>query len=296
MTKKIRILTTDSGLGGLSVAAELVEKIKIKKHFDEAEIIFFNCRPSDDYGYDPLENNEARALVFSRALKAMYEKFLPDVIMIACNTLSAIYKMTEFSRISPVPVVGIIESGVEVIFNLMSNKNEMQMIMVGTPATVSSEVHKNTLITKGIASGRLHYQNCFGLPSEIVKGPESDKVKSMIVSIMEPGALKAKGQAFGISLLCTHFAYSIPVFSEIAQGFENFSGDIVSPDSAMIDTFLQDYSSNRAVHTNTAVKCCTHTTIAPESRRAIFPLLKKISTDTAQAFLDMHDMPDMFNI
>lgn len=296
MTNKIKILTTDSGLGGLSLTAELVGNIKREKCFAEAEIIFFNCRPSGESGYDPLGNNEARARVFSRALYAMYEKFTPDVILIACNTLSSIYGMTEFSKAPPVPVNGIIESGVEEIFDLLSAKPEIQIVMFGTPATVSSGMHKNILMAKGIEPERLHYQACQDLPSEIVHGPESDKVKKMIEYFMDSGAAKTKGQSFGISLLCTHFAYSVPVFSGCARGFENFSGDIIDPGSAMAASFLKKYGSNKAEHTNMTIKCRTHTTISQESRQAIFPLLKKISPDTALAFLEILDTPDMFKI
>jgi glutamate racemase len=296
MTEKIKILTTDSGLGGLSVTAELVERIKRDKYFDEAEIIFFNCRPSDESGYDPLASNEARARVFSKALDAMYEKFRPDVIMIACNTLSAIYEMTEFAKASPVPVTGIIESGVEEIFNLLTAKPEIQMIMFATPATVSSEAHKNILVGRGIEPGRLHYQDCLNLPAEVVQGPESDKVKSIIESFMKSGVAKTKEQIFGISLLCTHFAYAFPAFSGCARRYEKFSGDIVNPDSAMVASFLKKYGSGKAGHTNITVKCRTHTTISPENRQAVFPLLKKISPDTAQAFLEIVNTPDMFKI
>ena len=296
MATKIKILTTDSGLGGLAITAELVEKIKTERQFEEAEIIFFNCRPSDEFGYDPLGNNEARARVFSQALYAMYEKIQPDVILIACNTLSAVYEMCEFSKSPPVPVIGIIEDGGDEIFNLLSAHPEMHMIMFGTPTTVSSGLHKNILTGKGVDPERLHYQNCLNLPSIIDYGAESDEVKVMVKSFMESGVAKTCGKQFGISLLCTHFGYSLAVLSEFAQKFKNFSGDIVNPNSAMVDSFLEKYESGKVTNTKTTIKCYTHSTINHEMRQAMFPLLEKISPDTAQAFLDMIDMPKMFSI
>lgn len=296
MTKKIKILATDSGLGGLAITAELVEKIKAERQFEEAEIIFFNCRPSDESGYDPLGSNEVRARVFSKALYAMYEKFQPDVILIACNTLSAIYEMCKFSKSPPVPVIGIIEDGVDKIFNLLNAHPETHMIMFGTTTTVSSGVHKDILTGMGIDAGRLHYQDCSSLPSVIDYGAESDKVKTMVKSFMESGVAKTCGKPFGISLLCTHFGYSLPVFSEFAQKFENFSGDIINPNSAIVDSFLKKYESGKVSNTKITIKCCTHSIINHEMRQAMFPLLKKISPDTAQAFLDTLHTPDMFYI
>jgi len=294
MTRKIKILTTDSGLGGLSVTAELVEKIKTGGQFEQAEIIFFNCLPSDKFGYAYLENNQARADLFDNALYAMREKFQPDVIIIACNTLSAVYEMSEFSKSPLLPVVGIIEDGAKEIANLLLAHPEMQMLMFATPATVSSNIHKKILTERGIDSKRLHYQSCLDLPKEIISGAESDKVKKMIENFMELAVAKTKGKTFAISLLCTHFAYSLPVFSEIANSFENFSADIINPNSTIVNSFLEKYESGKFIDNKTSIKCYTHTPISPEIVKEIFPLLEKISPDTAEAFLNIIDSPAMF--
>ena len=294
MTEKIKILTCDSGLGGLSVTAELVERIKTQGQFEEAEISFFNCRPCNDSAYDSMGSNEARAKFFSKSLYAMYEKFQPDVIIIACNTLSAIYEMCEFSKSPPVAVIGIIEDGVDEIFNSLLDNPEIEMIMFGTPTTVSSGIHKNILTAWGIDPERLHYQDCLNLPSAIVHGAESDEVKNMIEKFMKSGVAKTKGGNFGISLLCTHFVYSLSFFSEVARSFKNFSGDIINPNSTLVDSFLKKYKHGKAANPKTSIKCYTHTNISPKMCQEIFPYLKKISPDTAEALLNIVDTPDMF--
>jgi glutamate racemase len=292
MTKKLKILTTDSGLGGLSITAELVEKIKKEGQFEEAEITFFNCRPSDKSAYAHLDSNESRAKVFSEALYAMHKKFQPDVIMIACNTLSAIYGMCEFSKNPPVPVVGIIEDGVEEIYNLLITNPEMDMIMFGTAATVNSGAHRDILTGKGIDPSRLYYQNCMNLPSIITHDAESDEVKELVGEFMKSAVAKTNGKAFGISLLCTHFEYSLQVFSKAAKNFDNFSGDIINPNSAMVDSFLKKYKSGKNI--KTTVKCFSHTKISPQIHQTLFPLLNKISPDTAEAFSNIFHTPYMF--
>lgn len=204
--------------------------------------------------------------------------------------------MCEFSKSPPVPVIGIIEDGVEKIFNLLSAHPEMHMIMFGTSTTVSSGLHKNILAGKGIDPERLHYQDCLNLPSVINYGAESDEVKTMVEKFMKSGVAGSKGQSFGISLLCTHFVYSLAVFAELARNFKNFSGDIINPNSAIVDSFLKKYDPGKAANTKIIIKCCTHTKIKPEIRQAIFPLLKKISPDTAEAFMNIIHTPDMFSI
>ena len=294
MTQNIKILTTDSGLGGLSVTAELVEKIKKGTQFEQAEIIFFNCRPSDESGYDQLGSNQVRAEMFSKALYAMYEKFQPDVIIIACNTLSAVYDICEFSKSPPVLVVGIIEDGVKEISDLMLARPEMQMLMFGTPTTVGSNVHKNILTGQGIDSKRLHYQNCLSLPNVISHEAQSDEVKKMINSFMESAVEKTNGKTFAISLLCTHFAYALPLFAEAAQKFDNFSGEIINPNSAIVDSFLAKYQSGKYFNTETTVKCYTHSTINSEIYHTILPFLENISYDSAEALENIIDSLDMF--
>ncbi|MDD5728271.1 MAG: aspartate/glutamate racemase family protein [Victivallales bacterium] len=294
----IKILVTDSGIGGVAFTAKLFELVKRERYFEKAEIIFFNCRPADNSGYVPLANDFRRAEVFSRALYAMAERFQPDRIIIACNTLSALYEMTEFAQSQPVPVTGIIEAGVSEIAGLLAAHPEMHMLLFATPVTVSSGVHKNRLDKREIDPGRLHYQACPGLPEAISRGARSGEVRKLIRQFMDEAGNRMAGEKFALSLLCTHFPYSLPFFAEFAACYSGFSGDILNPDSALADLFLRDCNSLRdlAGHSEPGIKCFTHSTVTPEMRRLMYPLLAEISPAVAAALLEMEHTSGMFRI
>ena len=296
VSKKMKILVTDSGIGGLAIAAELYERVKCGRHFEQAEIIFFDCRPSADSGYGPLKNNSIRARVFSNALTAMHEKFVPDVIIIACNTLSSIYDMTEFSQNPPIPVIGIIEDGVSQIADTLTAFPEQHMVLLGTPTTVDSRMHKELLMKHGIDPDRLHYQACPGLPEAISRDANSEEVHEMIENFMSEAGQKISGKEFGISLLCTHFGYSFPFFDEAACKYPEFTSQIINPNSTLVGSFLKNYGQGRADNTDVEIKCYTHSTVAPQSQSKMYPLIASLSQDTADAFMRIEHTSSMFQI
>ena len=100
----IRIVVTDSGLGGISVLGELESKLKTARIFNNVELIFFNALYSKDLGYNEIESNREKANIFNNALFSMQDNYHPDIILIACNTLSVIYPITQFSNESKIRV------------------------------------------------------------------------------------------------------------------------------------------------------------------------------------------------
>ena len=96
--EKVTILVTDSGLGGLSVAAHLEANFKKWHPFKEVKIMFVNALPSETYFYNQMKNTAEKVRVFNQALFGMTEKLSPDLIFIACNTLSVLYNQTDKQR------------------------------------------------------------------------------------------------------------------------------------------------------------------------------------------------------
>ncbi len=67
-------------------------------------------------GYNHFETLERRVRVFDNALRAM-DRFDPDQILIACNTLSVIYSHTPFARETNKKVREIVSHGVEMLLS-----------------------------------------------------------------------------------------------------------------------------------------------------------------------------------
>jgi glutamate racemase len=290
---KIRIVITDSGLGGLGFSAELAERLKAEACFREVELIFFNCCPSAELGYQALETNEQRSNIFSRALFAVDEKYSPDLIIIACNSLSAIYKDTEFAKSAQIPVIGIIESGTQCVSELFNEDAELNMLMFATPTTVSAGVHKQILVDAGFSSGRLFYQECRGLPRAIDYGDKT-KIEDGINYFMDKAVRQLAGKPFAISLFCTHFGYVREVFERTVRQYPNFSGQILDPNCALLDSFLSEYGARRFDSTNLSIKVVSQTYQSNQMKNSIIPFIKDISPETVQALKNYIHLPGLF--
>ena len=110
MTQKpeTTLVVTDSGLGGMSVFAGLVQGLARGSEYSRINLVYVNAWPRQHKGYNHYPDMAARARVFHNALTAM-AGFRPDQILIACNTLSVIYPHTQFSAQTLIPVTGIVE-------------------------------------------------------------------------------------------------------------------------------------------------------------------------------------------
>ena len=105
------IVMTDSGLGGLLICAELERRLRSTAGDGPVRLVYVNAWPDAGHGYNDLPDMTARAAVFDRALAAM-TAFRPDLILIACNTLSVVYEATAFRRAPCRPRDGILDEGV----------------------------------------------------------------------------------------------------------------------------------------------------------------------------------------
>ena len=112
---RITVVVTDSGLGGLAVVADAAEKFRHHAVFEAVDLVFVNALFREAGGYNSLPTREQKLEVFDSALRAMANRYQPDLILVACNTLSVLASDTAFAREGGVPVVGIVDMGVEQI-------------------------------------------------------------------------------------------------------------------------------------------------------------------------------------
>ena len=96
----LSLVIADSGMGGLSICADIVNGLQARRSYRTVSLTYFNAWPEQDRGYNLLPDMAERIRVFDRALGAML-RFQPDRILIACNTLSALYAHTPFSKHAP---------------------------------------------------------------------------------------------------------------------------------------------------------------------------------------------------
>jgi glutamate racemase len=185
----------DSGIGGLTVAAELLRAGLFE------EIIYYGDTARVPYG----NKNESTIIRYGLEGLEFLKNFDIDFMVVGCNSVSAI-ALPELQKEAPFPVVGVIEAGVEGIKHFSRNS---QILLIGTKATIGSGAYQTRLsqlgfekvvarptplfvplVEEGIWEGRL-VEECFNLYFSDLKREEVEVVV----------------------LGCTHYPFLIPSLS-----------------------------------------------------------------------------------
>jgi len=291
----ISLLITDSGLGGLSVTADIFRNLNQYRNFKNVELTYFNSWPEQNRGYNLLPDMCERIRVFNSALIGM-EQLKPDLIMIACNTLSTIYSQTEFSSRAPMPVIDIIDFGVAMIYRELISKPKSRVIILGTPTTIESNTHKTRLIERGISTERIILQPCDKLAGEIEKNPGSETVKEMTGQYICEAAQKAGDITLPVSaaFCCTHYGYSHDIFMENLNKFFTGPISILNPNKAMSACLFSEKGQHSHSSINIELKVVSRIILSDEKIASISKILEPVSPETSEALKHYRHIPDLF--
>lgn len=292
--ENIRIAVLDSGLGGLSICAELEKNLQDHAIFKQATLLYFNVWPEQNRGYNSLESVSERIRVFDRALKGI-GRYQPDLIMIACNTLSVIYDRTAFSRTTPTPVLDIVDFGVELIHTTLQATSGSQILILGTRTTVSEQVHRQKLIQKGVDGRRIMGQACHGVATEIEKDPQSATVEKLIDAYMEKAARKLNNRETVLTALCcTHFAYSRDIFQK--KLLDRLSSEIVmlNPNIEMSGYLFRNDPPRPFSSTGIRVEVISKIILIQSKIGSMSNAVRPTSEKTADALINYTCQPDLF--
>lgn len=294
--KDITIAVTDSGLGGLSILAEAVDRSRTWKGFNRIDFIFFNSLFSNRGGYNSLATHEEKVLVFDSALHSLESHLHPDLILIGCNTLSAIYEETAFAERQKIPVKGIIDAGVELASASLKNHPEAKIILFGTQTTVSQKTHQERLVKKGFLPERIVYQACPDLVNYIESGYHSAETEMLIYAYVDE-ALKKVGSLRSpplVSLNCTHYGYSQDLWAESFKSHGIEPAAILNPNSRMIDFLFPPEIRNRFDKTKISVRIISMVEIEKKKRDSLGQWLRRISPQTGVALENYELREDLF--
>lgn len=125
------IAVLDSGVGGLTVAKEIMRQLPREK------ILYFGDTLRTPYGPRPAEE----VLLFTKQIVSYLLQFQPKMIVIACNTATAValHKIREWV---PVPVVGVIHPGARAAIKQTRNG---KIGVIGTEGTIKSGAYERAL-------------------------------------------------------------------------------------------------------------------------------------------------------
>ena len=292
----ITIVVTDSGLGGLSVVADAAEKFSRQQVFKEVNLVFFNALFSDQGGYNSLPTREEKLHVFSNALQSMQDRYAPDIILVACNTLSVLIPDTGFVRTSAVPVVGIIEDGIAQIAAQLRDQPTAINILFATQTTVDEGTHLSGLRALGFSDAQVMTQSCPQLTLYIEQGFDSMDTELLIDAYVDE-ALSRMGKTDGplsVSFNCTHFGYALEFWQ---QAFASRGVEVAAyldPNTRLVNFLLPAELQQRYPRAKVTVKVVSMTDIPPESRDSIGRWLHGVSPRTATALRNFEHIPDLF--
>ena len=293
--ESLSLVIADSGMGGLSICADIVRGLQERRSFRSVAVTYFNAWPEQDRGYNLLPGMAERVRVFDRALEGMLH-FGPDRILIACNTLSALYPDTPFSRKAPVPVTDIIGFGVEQMLDYLAARAESRVIILGTPTTIEAGTHRARLVGRGIDAGRIVCQPCDRLAGEIEKAPEGATVRAMIEEYVEQAAEKFPDRRLPVAaaLCCTHYGYSRHLFEAAMRA--RFEGPvaILDPNRAMSEGLLAGLPARGEGDVRIDLKVVSRIVWSEEKIGAIARLLEATSPLTANALRQYRHDPELF--
>ncbi|WP_248924819.1 glutamate racemase [Paenibacillus hamazuiensis] len=136
MQQPIAIL--DSGVGGLTVVKEVMRQLPQEK------IVYFGDTARAPYGSRPA----VEILLFTRQIVDYLVRFQPKMIVIACNTATAVALDTIRSQVS-VPVLGVIHPGARAA---IKTTRTGKVGVIGTLGTIRSGAYEHALqsISPGI--------------------------------------------------------------------------------------------------------------------------------------------------
>jgi len=295
--KEVTILVTDSGLGGLSVAADVASRLEKSGTFEKARIVFFNALFHNRSGYNSLKDEQEKVRIFNQALKAMAKKYHPDMLLIACNTLSVLYQKTPFYRKANFPIIGIVETGVDLIAQKFDQNPDATVLIFATKTTIGSNAHKNLLVSRGYPEDHIVGQACPRLAGSIERGYDSEETMGYIKKYVTKALAKVpnpKSPLFA-SLNCTHYGYSMQQFKQIFAEAGYADIEIIDPNPKMADFLFKPPYINRYPQTKVTVDVVSKTKISQQEISSLAKLLRQVSPLTAAAYENYQYDPELFD-
>src|SRR5512140_3532400 len=279
----VTIVVTDSGLGGLSVAADLAARLPASGVVRSARIVFVNAEPDAAFGYNDLKNDADKVRIFDGALSAMEARFKPDLILIACNTLSVVWPRTEHARTGGVETMEIVGLGAELIRKELAAKPDATALVFATKTTIESGAHRQLLVEKGVSPDHVVGEACPKLAGAIERGAASEEtvayVKKFVAEALEKRT--TRGGPLVVSLNCTHFGYVTPLWEQAFAGAGHPGVRVLDPNPRMTDIVLKEGGEKRYPKTSVTVEAVSKVPVDAGTRANLGALLRTTSPATA---------------
>lgn len=287
------VLITDSGVGGLSVVAYAERFVREHGFAEPVRLTFANASPSNEAGYNAMKTREDKIATFDRFLRNVTERYAPDSIYIACNSLSVLLPDTPFAAQPPVPVKGIVETATSLIERELGNDPASVAIVFGTQTTIQSGTYPRLLAERGVDPARIVTQACPGLADTISEDREGTKtgeeIRKWVATAIEK--MPDRNAPVVAALACTHYGYRKDVFAA-AFAEAGIGAKVVNPNESAVDDVFPNATVGE--HRDAQVRFVTRYAIPETAIEALTFFLEPISPSTVEALRNFEHVPDLF--
>jgi glutamate racemase len=292
----MHILITDSGVGGLSVCAYAERFVRTHGFEKPVRLTFANSAPENDYGYNSMPSREVKLQTFDRFLSNVTERYAPDFIYVACNTLSVLLPDTPYAHRALIPVKGIVETGAELLFRELEGDPRSVAMIFGTQTTIDAGAYPRLLEARGVEASRIVSQACPGLADTISEDREGVRTRSEIVRWTRAAIEKMHraDRAVVACLACTHYGYRKDLFADVLAG-SGIPARVVNPnEGAVDDLFGPPLDGGGGMNREVGVEFVTRYAIPEATIEALTWFLSDISPRTVAAMKNFVQIPDLF--
>jgi glutamate racemase len=240
----LRIGITDSGVGGLSVCAELEARLRESPLQENIEIIYLNAAIEDDYAYNSMPDRQTKLLAFDHFLHSIHEKYQPDLLFIACNTLSVLYQDPYFDHHRHNSIKGIVDTGARQMLAAFERESDISFIVFATPTTIEEAVYGRRLRDDGVPASQLVEQACPGLPDAISNDGSGKLAQDLLKEFIPTALQRLNGKPGNIAafLGCTHYGYQASQFEKALLPLVS-KLRILNPNDAAADAILSSFNT-----------------------------------------------------
>ncbi|HEV7920636.1 MAG TPA: hypothetical protein VGR02_07585 [Thermoanaerobaculia bacterium] len=290
----MHILITDSGVGGLSVCAYAERFVRTNGFPEPVRLTFANAAPENDYGYNAMPSREVKLQTFDRFLRNVTARFAPDLIYVACNTLSVLLPDTPYFQKAVIPVKGIVETGAALLLRELEADPRTAAMIFGTQTTIDAGAYPRLLEGRGVEASRIISQACPGLADTISEDREGARTRAEIVHWVGAAIekLQPTDRPVVACLACTHYGYRKDLFAG-ALADAGIRATVVNPNERAVDDL---FGTPPAAETNreVAVEFVTRYAIPRTTVEALEFFLGDISPRTVAAMKNYVHVPELF--
>ncbi|MHB2148456.1 hypothetical protein ACX8XP_05315 [Calditrichota bacterium LG25] len=299
---RLRIVITDSGLGGLDVAARFFAALRSMEARPNVDLLFVNALPEAQKGYNKMSDKAEKIRMFNQVLHGIQKHYSPHIIAIVCNTLSVIVSETDFYKQYAQRIMNIVEIFAADFLNKMKNIKNTSAIIFATETTIKNANYQNLLFRAGFQNNCVIPISCYKLASEIELDSQSRNTSMLVKKYVAQAVDRAitEKKKFVVILGCTHYGYVRHLFARYFSeiGLNNIK--FFNPNRSLVEALLKKIATvqqepaaplQRAHHT---FRVISKAQILPSEVKSIAALIEPISAEAAAALQQYELKKDLF--